>query len=117
MILFVFYLIIMSFFLQNQTIEQWQIYFLILIYIIHIFVMKYNHSYEVTLKRAVANYLEIRELNRLASQEISHFHYNLDSRVISIEILNQINYSQDGDILIFDVDNKKDMKDTIPSGG
>jgi len=64
--------------------------------------MKLNHSYEVALKKAVAGILEVRELNRLAREDISHFHYNLDSRTPCIEILNKINYRQEGDILIFE---------------
>lgn len=78
--------------------------------------MKYNHTYEVALKRSVANFLEIMELNKLASENISHFHYNLDTRNVSIEILNQINFKQEGDVLIFEVNNSKDLKDTASKG-
>jgi hypothetical protein len=46
----------------------------------------------VALKKAVAGVLEVRELNRLAKEDISHFHYNLDSRTPCIEILNKINF-------------------------
>lgn len=65
---------------------------LLVIYILHIIIMKYNHTYEVALKRSVANMLEIRELNNLACENQSHFHYNLDTRNISIEILNKIEF-------------------------
>jgi hypothetical protein len=59
---------VMSFFLQGQTIEEWQVLVLLVIYILHIVIMKYNHTYEVALKRSVANFLEIRELNNLATE-------------------------------------------------
>lgn len=88
--------------MKNLTIENWQIYILLVIYALHVFIMKINLQYEVTLKRAVANYLEIRELNRLASEDIFHFHLNLDTRSIPIEMLNKIEYRQEGDVLIFD---------------
>jgi len=54
--------------------------------------MKMNHSYEVAIKKGVANYWEIRELKRLAEKDLSHFHYNLDTRHPSIEVLNRINF-------------------------
>ena len=55
-------------------------------------IMKYNHSYEVAIKRSVASFLELRELNRLAVEDIHHFHNNLDTRNPSIELLNKIEY-------------------------
>jgi len=56
----------MSFFMQGNTIEDWQTYILVFIYILHVTAMKLNHTYEVILKRAAANFMEVRELNRLA---------------------------------------------------
>ena len=85
-------------------------------YILHIVIMKYNHTYEVALKRSVANFLEIRELNKLASDNIGHFHYNLDTRNISIEILNKIEFKQEGDIIIFEMDKSSNYKETINKG-
>lgn len=116
MVLFVLYLIVMSFFLQGTTIEEWQILVLLVIYVIHIAIMKYNHTYEVALKRSVANFLEIRELNKLASENMSHFHYNLDTRNISIEILNKIEFKQEGDIIIFEMAYNSRHKDAMQSG-
>jgi hypothetical protein len=63
--------------------------------------MKLNYSYEVQLKKSFASFLEIRELNRLASLDINHFHLVLDTRNPSIELLNKIDFKQEGDILIF----------------
>lgn len=54
--------------------------------------MKLNHTYEVALKKAFSSFLEVRELNRLAKTNISHFHYNLDTRFPSLEVLNKIEY-------------------------
>lgn len=71
-------------------------------YLFHVVLMKLNYSYEVWLKKTVAAYLEVKELRKLANQDISHFHYNLDTRVPSIEILNRIDFRQEGDILIFE---------------
>lgn len=101
-VLFLIYLAIMSYFLIGNVIQDYAIYSLVVIYILHVFLMKLNHSYEVALKKAVAGILEVRELNRLAREDISHFHYNLDSRTPCIEILNKINFRQEGDILIFE---------------
>lgn len=101
-VLFLIYLAIMSYFLIGNVIQDYAIYCLVVIYFLHVFLMKLNHSYEVALKKAVAGILEVRELNRLAREDISHFHYNLDSRTPCIEILNKINFRQEGDILIFE---------------
>ncbi len=86
------YLGIMTAFMQEQEIPSFAIYILIVIYIIHVILMKMNYSYEVYLKKAVASWFEVRELKRLAIEDITHFHYNLDTRNPSIEILNRIDY-------------------------
>ena len=79
-ILFILYLALMSFFMSGNVIENYAIYTLLLIYIIHVVIMKMNHTYEVALKKNVANFLEVQELNRLANEDITHFHYNLQER-------------------------------------
>lgn len=66
-ILFIIYLSIMSVFMIGNTIDDFSIYVLIVIYIFHVFLMKNNHSYEVSLKKSFASFLEVRELNRLAN--------------------------------------------------
>lgn len=79
--------------------------------------MKNNHSYEVSLKKTFASILEVRELNRLANDTVNdgmhHFHYNLDTRFPCIEMLNKINFRQEGDILIFE---NLMNKNTAPGG-
>ena len=92
----------MSYFLIGNVIDDYAIYCLLVIYVLHVFLMKLNHTYEVALKKAVAGYLEVKELDRLAHEDIGHFHYNLDSRTPCIEILNKINFKQEGDVLIFE---------------
>lgn len=91
----------MSIFMVGNKIENYAIIVLNIIYFIHIFLMKLNYTYEVAIKKHFASFLEIRELNRLAKEDISHFHNNLDSRHPSIEILNKIEFKQEGDVLIF----------------
>jgi Ca2+/Na+ antiporter len=90
--MFICYLGLMSYFMQGNKIDDYAIYTLLVIYIVHVVLMKMNHSYEVALKKSVASFLEVRELNRLANENMSHFHYNLDTRNPSIEILNKINF-------------------------
>lgn len=80
----------MSFFMQGNTIEDWQIYVLLLIYLVHVTIMKMNHTIEVIFKRTAANVMEVRELNRLASSDIHQFHNNLDTKNPSIEVLNTV---------------------------
>lgn len=101
-ILFIFYLALMSFFMSGNQIENYAIYTLLLIYIIHVVIMKMNHTYEVALKKNVANALEVDELNRLANEDITHFHYNLEARTPPIEVLNKIQFKREGDVLIFE---------------
>lgn len=56
--------------------------------------MKYSSIYELIIKKLLAQHMEIKELNRLASQgEIFRFHQNLKTKAISIEMLNKINFS------------------------
>ena len=102
--------------MQGQTIENYQIYILLLIYTVHIFIMKMNLTFEVAIKRWVANLLEVHELNRLAADDIHHFHNNLDTRNISIELLNKIEYQQEGDVFIFNMDYLPNFKDNHSKG-
>lgn len=115
--LFIIYLGVMSAFMYGNDINDIQIYILIVLYIFHVILMKNNHSYEVALKKTFASMLEVRELNRLANDDdnngMQHFHYNLDTRFPCIEMLNKINFRQEGDILIFE---NMVNKNTAPGG-
>jgi len=65
-ILFLIYLGTMSYFLVGNVIEDYAIYSLMAIYVLHVTLMKMNHTYEVALKKSVASIMEVRELKRLA---------------------------------------------------
>ena len=114
-ILFIIYLMIMSVFMTGGIIESYEIIVLNIIYFFHVFLMKLNYTYEVAIKKAFAAFLEVRELNRLALDNISHFHNNLDSRNPSIEVLNKIEFKQEGDVLIFPIGSFN--KSTFGGGG
>jgi hypothetical protein len=105
----------MSAFMQEQEVEDFAVWILINIYFFHVVLMKLNYNYEVWLKKSVASWLEVRELKKLATEDITHFHYNLDTRCPSIEILNRIEYRQEGDILIFE--NSSNAKNGANHGG
>jgi hypothetical protein len=42
---------------------------LLVLYIVHIFLMKYSSKYEVVIKKLLAQKMEINELNRMANNE------------------------------------------------
>ena len=50
--------------------------------------MKYSAKYEVAIKQALANRLEIRELSKIAKKDINRFHMNVKTQAITIEMLN-----------------------------
>jgi len=68
------YLICISVFLYGNSVEMWQAIVLFVLYFVHIILMKYNHLYEVAIKKSVARSLEIKELKKIAKNDISHFH-------------------------------------------
>jgi len=57
----------MSAFMQGEEIAPMAIYILILLYIFHVVLMKFNYSYEVWLKKTFASLLEVKELKKLAN--------------------------------------------------
>ena len=95
-LLFIVYLCVQSYFLFGNKIETYAIYVLLVIYMIHVILMKLNHPVEVMIKKSVANYFEVRELHRLADENIQHFHHNLDGRSPCLELLNKIKFKQEG---------------------
>ena len=116
-ILFLIYLCTMSYFLIGNVIEDYAIYSLMAIYVLHVTLMKMNHTYEVALKKSVASIMEVRELKRLAQDDVGHFHYNLDSRHPCIEILNKIQFKQEGDIIVFENGPQKGVTAGGPGAG
>lgn len=74
-----FYLVILTYCLYGNQVEIGQALILFVLYIVHIFLMKYSAKYEVAIKQALANRLEIRELSKIAKEDINKFHMNLRS--------------------------------------
>lgn len=72
---FLLYLGIMSFLLNGNKVELFGATILLILYILHIFLMKHSSKYEVVIKKLLAQRMEIKELNRLANNgEIFRFH-------------------------------------------
>ena len=72
---FLLYLGIMSGLLYGNRVEMSAASILFVLYILHIFLMKYSYKYEVVIKNLLAQNMEIKELNRLANNgEIWRFH-------------------------------------------
>lgn len=76
----------------GNEIPTYAVWMLVVIYLIHVILMKLNHMYEVAIKKSLANAMEVNELKRIATEDISHFHYNLDSRNVCLEMLNKIKF-------------------------
>ena len=51
--------------------------------------MKYNYAYEIAIKKALARYMEVKELKKICKEDISKFHCNpeANSRRITSEML------------------------------
>ena len=70
-----FYLALMSFALYGNKVELWKSAILFIVYIVHIFLMKYSSKYEVIVKKILAQRMEKKELSRLAKNgEMFRFH-------------------------------------------
>ena len=85
-----FYLSLISYFLYGNQVEMSSAAVLFVLYIVHIFLMKYSNKYEVALKKALANFMELKELSRIARtrDEIWRFHQSCKSKAVTIEMLN-----------------------------
>ena len=110
-IFIVMYLVVITVFLASRDIAIWQALVLLGLYIVHILLMKFNHLYEVAIKKTVARKLEIRELTRLASKDISHFHKISNTRSITLEHINSIDFKVEEKHIVFDPFNRKKIKD------
>ncbi len=64
------YLTVITVFLIGNFVEIWKAIVLFILYLAHIILMKYNHLYEVAIKKSVARSMEIKELKRIAHQDI-----------------------------------------------
>lgn len=110
-IFFVVYLIVMTVFLSGDTISLTNAVILILLYIVHIFLMKYNVNYEVAIKKNVARSSEIIELTGLAKKNIDFYHQNLISRAVTIDALKSLDYKVENKYIVFDSKYRKRIKE------
>lgn len=110
-IFFVIYLIIITLFLSSNSISTGNAVILILLYIVHIFMMKWNVLYEVAIKKNVARGQEVLELTGLAKKDVSFYHQNLNSRAITIEALVSLDYKVENKYIVFDQRYKKKIKE------
>lgn len=108
---FMIYLIVITIFLSSNSITLTNALILIVLYVIHIFAMKWNIIYEVAIKKNVARFLEIKELTRLAATDIDFFHQNLNSRAVTIEMLQKLDYKVEDKYIVFDHQYRKRIKD------
>ena len=60
------YLIAISVFLFGNRVELYKALILFILYIVHIFLMKFSSKYEVAIKQALANRNEIKTLSKIA---------------------------------------------------
>ena len=64
------YLCVMTYCLYGNEVGLGQALILFLLYIIHIFLMKYSNKYEVAIKQSVAISMERRELSKIANTSV-----------------------------------------------
>lgn len=76
-------------FLNGNLVQSWKPIVLFGLYIVHIFLMKYNYAYEIAIKKALARFMEVKELKKICREDISKFHCNPEtySRRITSEHL------------------------------
>lgn len=113
------YLIAISVFLYGNKVELYNALILFALYIVHIFLMKFSSKYEVAIKQALANSLEIRTLSKIARQDITRYHMNLKTEAISIEMLNKVHFTLKGDYIVFKdslIRKKLRLSNSIKSG-
>ena len=73
------YLIAISVFLYGNKVELYNALILFALYIVHIFLMKFSSKYEVAIKQALANSLEIRTLSKIARQDITRYQHEFEN--------------------------------------
>lgn len=113
------YLIAISVFLFGNRVELYKALILFILYIVHIFLMKFSSKYEVAIKQALANRNEIKTLSKIAMQDITRFHMNLKSEAISIEMLNKVHFTLRGEYIVFKdslIRKKLKLSNSIKSG-
>lgn len=96
------YVAVLTAFLIGNDIAIWKPIVLLILYIAHILLMKYNHVYEVAIKKGFARRSEIKKLLSISQQDLSYFHRNLASRHLSIETLNQVLFTVEDNEIVFE---------------
>jgi Ca2+/Na+ antiporter len=76
-VLFLFYLSIMAYLLYGNKINKTKAIILMAVYVVHIILMKFSSKYEIIIKHNLANIMEIGELKKIATKDISAFHRTL----------------------------------------
>jgi len=113
------YLVAISVFLFGNRVELYKALILFILYIVHIFLMKFSSKYEVAIKQALANRNEIKTLSSIAKNDITRFHMNLKSESISIEMLNKVHFTLRGEHIVFKdslIRKKLRLSNSIKSG-
>jgi Ca2+/Na+ antiporter len=101
-VLFLFYLSIMAYLLYGNKINKTKAIILMAVYVVHIILMKFSSKYEIIIKHNLANIMEIGELKKIATKDISTFHRTLRTEAISIEMLNKINFKFIDGYIVFE---------------
>jgi Ca2+/Na+ antiporter len=110
-IFLIIYLIVITIQLSSNNITITNAVILVVLYFVHILLMKFNTLYEVAIKKNVARGMEIKELTYVANTNIDHFHRNLNSRSITIEMLKNVNYRVEDKYIVIDETLRKRIKD------
>lgn len=103
-IFLIIYLVVITIQLSSNNITITNALILVVLYVFHILMMKFNSIYEVAIKKNVARSMEIKELTYVANTNIDHFHRNLNTRVINIETLKKLDYKIEDKYIVFDED-------------
>ena len=65
-VFFLLYLSVLAFFLYGNNINQTKALILVVIYILHILLMKFSSKYEILIKHKLANTIEVSGLKKIA---------------------------------------------------
>lgn len=96
------YLVVITLQLASNNITISNALILVILYAVHILMMKFNATYEVAIKKNVARSMEIKELTSMANSQIDVFHRNLNSRSLTIETLKKLDYKVDDKYIVFE---------------
>lgn len=112
-IFLVIYLVVITLQISSNNITISNAIILVVLYGVHILMMKFNSTYEVAIKKNVARGMEIKELTSMANNQIDVFHRNLNSRALTIETLKKLDYKVDDKYIVFEDNQRKRIKDPI----